>query len=121
VQKFGLHHCGPMDLYLEAYQSLQPIDYIEVGWGSNIAAVRRVFPETKLDLMINIYDLQNMSLLTMRNQLASMLRQADPRSQVRDVWLADIGTEVPDETVLNFVEAVDRAFNQMSVGCSGQA
>jgi hypothetical protein len=110
-----------MDLYLEAYQSLEPIDYIEVGWGSNVEAVRRAFPETKLDLMINIYDLQNMSLLTMRNQLASMLRQADPRSQVRDVWLADIGTEVPDETVLNFVEAVDRAFNQMSVGCSGQA
>ena len=121
VQRFGLHHCGPMDLYLDAYKSLQPIDYIEVGWGSNVAAVRGTFPETKLDLMINIYDFQNMSLLTIRDLLTSMVQQAEPISQVRDVWLADIGPEVPDETVLNFVEAVDRAFNQMSVGCSGQA
>jgi hypothetical protein len=118
VQRFGLHHCGPMDLYLEAYQSLEPIDYIEVGWGSNVEAVRRAFPETKLDLMINIYDLQNMSLLTMRGVLASMLQQAGPISRVRDVWLADIGPEVPDETVLNFVEAVDRAVGQMAAGSS---
>jgi hypothetical protein len=98
-----------MDRYLEAYQRLQPIDYLEVGWGSNIAAVRRAFPETKLDLMINVYDLQNMSMPAMCDLLASMLRQAEPISQVRDIWVADIGPEVGDETVLNFVEAVDRA------------
>lgn len=116
VQKFGLHHCGPMDRYLEAYQRLEPIDYLEVGWGSNVAAVRRAFPETKLDLMINIYDLQNMSMPAMRDLLASMLQQADPISRVGDIWVADIGPEVSDETVLNFVEAVDRAVGQMAAG-----
>jgi hypothetical protein len=107
-----------MDRYLQAYQSLEPIDYLEVGWGSNVAAVRRAFPETKLDLMINIYDLQNMSMPAMRDLLASMLEQADPMSRVRDVWVADIGPEVPDETVLNFVQAVDRAVGQMGARSS---
>jgi len=116
VQKFGLHHCGPMDRYLEAYQSLQPIDYLEVGWGSNIASVRRAFPQTKLDLMINIYDLQSMSMPAMCGLLADMLQQAEPISQVRDIWVADIGPEVSDETVLNFVEAVDRAMCQRTAG-----
>jgi hypothetical protein len=59
--------------------------------------------------MINIYDLQNMSMPAMCDLLAGMLQQAVPISQVRDVWVADIGPEVSDETVLSFVEAVDRA------------
>lgn len=109
VQKFGLHHCGPMDRYLEAYQSLLTIEFLEVGWGSNIAAVRKAFPEAIIDLMINIYDLQNMSPPAMRDLLAGMLREAEPISRVRDVWVADIGPEVSDEMVLNFVEAVDEA------------
>jgi hypothetical protein len=89
-----------------------------VGWGSNVAAVRRAFPEAILDLLINTYDIQNLSQPAMRELLASMLRQADPISRVRDIWVADIGPEVSDETVLNFVEAVDRAMGQMAAGSS---
>ena len=101
-------------LLTHAYQALELIEYVEVGWGSNVAAVRGAFPEAMLDLKINIYDLQNLSRPAMRELLASMLRQATPISRVRDVWVADIGPEVPDETVLNFVEAVDQAVNQMA-------
>jgi hypothetical protein len=118
VQSFGLHHCGPMDRYLEAYQRLEPIDYIEVGWGSNVAAVRRAFPATILDLMINIYDLQNLSRSAMGELLAGMIQQADPVSRVRDIYVADIGPEVSDETVLNFVDAVDQSISQMAAGSS---
>ena len=114
VQKFGLHHCGPMDLYLEAYKKLAPLEYIEVGWGSNIAAVRQAFPGTTLDLMINIYDLQNMSRSKMRELIAEMVRQAGPISCLRDVWVSDIGPEVSDEKVLDFVEAVNLGVGQMA-------
>lgn len=118
VQRFGLHHCGPMDRYLEAYQSLEPIEYIEVGWGSNVAAVRRAFPEAILDLLINIYDLQNLSRSAMDDLLVNMLHQAEPILRVRDIYVADIGPEVSDETVLNFVEAVDQAIHPMAAGSS---
>jgi hypothetical protein len=110
VQTFGLHHCGRMDLYLEEYQNLRPIEFIEVGWGSNVAAVRKAFPEVTLDLMINIYDLQRMSRTTLRDTISKMIHQAAPISSIRDIWVADIGPDVPDETILDFVEAVDSAF-----------
>jgi hypothetical protein len=109
VQCFGLHHCGVMDKYLACYQKLQPIEFIEVGWGSSVSAVHQSFPDSKLDLMINIYDLQNMPRQEVRDLLIMMVRDAGPRECLRDVWLADIGPEVPDEAVLNFVEAVDSA------------
>jgi uroporphyrinogen-III decarboxylase len=112
IQNFGLHHCGVMDKYLDAYQKLQPVNFIEVGWGSDVAAVHQVFPDAKLDLMINIYDLQAMPPEAVRELVARMVREAGPRC-LRDVWVADIGPEVADETVLNFVEAVDSAVAQL--------
>jgi uroporphyrinogen-III decarboxylase len=109
IQSFGLHHCGQMDRYLDAYQKLQPINFIEVGWGSNVAAVHQAFPDSKLDLMINIYDLQNMLRPAVRELIAKMVCAAGSLACLGDVWVADIGPEVPDEIVLNFVEAVDSA------------
>ena len=109
IEYFGLHHCGVMDRYLEAYQELKPVDFIEVGWGSSVAAVREAFPDSKLDLMINIYDLQKMSRQEMGDLIDRMVREAGPRRGLRDVWVADIGPEVPDEVVINFVEAVNSA------------
>lgn len=115
AQKFGLHHCGPMDRYLGAYKELEPFEYIEVGWGSDVAAVRQAFPGATLDLMINNYDLQNMTRSAMRELIADMARQARPISRLRDVWVADIGPEVPDERVLDFVEAVDMGVSRMAL------
>ncbi len=107
VQKFGLHHCGRMDLYLEEYKKLRPIEFIEVGWGSNVAAVRNAFPDVTLDLMINVYDLQNMSRTMLHETVLSMVQQAAPISAIRDIWVADIGPDDSDEKVLDFIEAVD--------------
>ena len=109
IQRLGLHHCGVMDKYLGAYQNLQPVEFIEVGWGSDVAAVHQAFPDAKLDLMINIYDLQNMSRPQVRELMVKMVRDVGSRACLRDVWVADIGPEVPDEAILDFVDAVDSA------------
>ena len=113
VKTFGLHHCGQMDRYLSAYQKLQPIDFIEVGWGSSIAATHKAFPESKLDLMINVYDLQNMSHDAVRELITRIVREVGTLECLGDVWVADIGAEVADDVVLNFVEAVDAAVAQL--------
>jgi uroporphyrinogen-III decarboxylase len=109
VPKFGLHHCGKMDRYLSDYKQLEPMEYIEVGWGSDIGLVRKAFPRTTLDLMINIYDLQSMAAAQIHDVVERMLLQAAPLSCVRDFFVADIGPEVPDAKVLEFIEAVDTA------------
>src|ERR1039458_2709080 len=113
ITRFGLHHCGQMDRYLEAYSQLKPIEFIEVGWGSDVEAAHRAFPQAKLDLMINIYDLQNMTRPAVRELILKMVREVGSVECLRDVWVADIGPEVPDETVLDFVEAVDLAVENL--------
>ncbi len=110
VKKFGLHHCGPMDRYLDDYRALGPCEYIEVGWGSTVAKVRQAFPTTTLDLMMNIPDVQAMTPGQLQDSLREMVSQGEPRAVIRDIFLADIGPDAPDSTVENFVTAVDAAF-----------
>lgn len=43
--------------------------------------------------------------------VAELVAQAAPRARIRDIYLADIGPDVPDATVENFVNAVNTAFS----------
>jgi hypothetical protein len=112
VKNFGLHHCGAMDRYLGHYQALGPCEYIEVGWGSTVVKVRQAFPTSILDLMINIPAVQAMPQDRLTETLREMVSQATPRALIRDIYMADIGPDVPDTTVERFVEAVNAAFSQ---------
>lgn len=60
--------------------------------------------------MINIPAVQAMSRDRLAETLREMVVQAAPRALIRDVFLADLGPEVPDPTVESFVEAVNTAF-----------
>ncbi len=42
--------------------------------------------------------------------LRERVAQGAPRSLIRDIFLADIGPDVPDAMVESFVSAVDAAF-----------
>jgi uroporphyrinogen decarboxylase-like protein len=114
VEKFGLHHCGAMDRYLADYKTLGRCEYIEVGWGSDLAKVREAFPSTTLDLMINIPAVEAMPFDRLAETLRDMLVQSRPATLVRDIFMADIGADVPNTTVENFVEAVNQAFGARS-------
>ena len=114
VEKFGLHHCGPMDRYVEDYKKLQPFEFVEVGWGSNVAAVRQAFPDANLDLMINVLRPSKHVALDTTRSRRQHVSAGRPVSLILDIWVADIGPEVSDEKVLDFVEAVNIAEGRIS-------
>ena len=107
TSKFGLHHCGIMDNYLESYKQLGPCEFVEVGWGSNIDMVQEAFPDTVLDVFINICDVQYMPGTDLREAIDGMFEQLKSTHNIRDVWVADVGPEVSDRTIADFVEAVN--------------
>ena len=110
VKRFGLHHCGPIDRYLGAYQRLEPLEYLEVGSGSDLSEVRRAFPTTLLDLLVGVSSISAMSESQMRTAMTDLIGAAEPTSLVRDVFMADVGADVEDSTIETFVESVDAAF-----------
>ena len=61
--------------------------------------------------MMNVDDVQNMTRTTLCETVFHMIQQAAQISAVCDIWVADIGPDIPDEAILDFVVAVDSAFS----------
>ncbi|MFA5835727.1 MAG: uroporphyrinogen decarboxylase family protein [Bellilinea sp.] len=53
LQPFGIHHCGDnLQRYAPAYAEL-PVNFIDVGWGSDVAACRQALPDAFFNLRLS--------------------------------------------------------------------
>jgi len=103
----SLHHCGVADRHLEAYRSLAPLERLEIGWNSDLGAVRRAFPDTPLDVLLTAYDVAGMDEDGLRETAVIVARDAGPRALVGEVRMVDVGPDIPDDVVRRFVHVVD--------------
>ncbi|HSV75310.1 MAG TPA: hypothetical protein VLH79_16260 [Chthonomonadales bacterium] len=112
--RLSLQHCGVIDRYLEAYRTLEPLERLHLGWNSDIAAARRTFPATPMDLLMSAYDVYGMDEQGLRDTAALMAEAAAPLCLVGGVWMADVGPDVPDDTVRAFVRVVNEELARAS-------
>jgi uroporphyrinogen-III decarboxylase len=50
---FGIHHCGVFDKYAPMYRKLEKINWLAIGWGSDIKLALDTFPEAKIQCLIS--------------------------------------------------------------------
>lgn len=54
IRPYGIHHCGPdADRFAECYAELPHLDFLDVGWGSDVKKLRQHLPETFLNLRLS--------------------------------------------------------------------
>ncbi|MCE5184876.1 MAG: hypothetical protein LLF76_01980 [Planctomycetaceae bacterium] len=54
VRPYGIHHCGPdADRFAQCYAELPHLDFLDVGWGSNVKKLRQHLPNTFLNLRLS--------------------------------------------------------------------
>ena len=49
---FSIHHCGDFDAYARLYRRVPAVDWIEIGWGSDLRLALDTFPETHIQVII---------------------------------------------------------------------
>jgi len=96
---FGMHHCAVITKYLPAYQELAPLNWVQPGWGSDLAAVRRTFPEATLSLLMECSAVRDMSYDDIDETVVSMLRHARPMDRTQDIFIADVSDDISDEKI----------------------
>ena len=51
--EFEIHHCGVLGTHARAYRSIPQIDFLEVGWTSDIRAALDLFPESLVQYIVS--------------------------------------------------------------------
>ncbi len=114
LQPFGIHHCGDnLQRYASAYAEL-PLSFVDVGWGSDVAACRQALPDAFLNLRLSPVRMLNCSAAEIAADTESLLQAAGSHEQVGVCCInMDYGT--PDENIMAMVEVVERYRSQFIV------
>ena len=110
LQPFGIHHCGDnLQRYAAAYAEL-PLYFVDVGWGSDVAAVRRALPEAFLNLRLSPVRMLTCTPDEIAADTEALLRAAGALERVGICCInMDYGT--PDDNLLAMYRVIEKYRN----------
>jgi hypothetical protein len=107
IQPFGIHHCGSnLHKVAAAYASLQPA-LVDVGWGSDVAAVAAALPETFLNLRLSPVRMLHSTPQEI-TQDTEYLLQAAGRLERAGLCCINMDYGTPDDNIFAVAEVVER-------------
>lgn len=78
LRPFGIHHCGgDLNRYAAAYAELEPA-FVDVGWGSDVAACRQALPEAFFNLRLSPVRMLTCTPAEIAADAESLLSSAGP-------------------------------------------
>ena len=105
LQPYGIHHCGDnLEHIIEAYARVPGLVYVDVGWGSDVAACRNTLPDAFFSLRLSPARLRSQTPDQVRADVECLLDRAGPLDKAALCCIAmDSGT--PDENVRALFES----------------
>jgi uroporphyrinogen-III decarboxylase len=107
IQPFGVHHCGDNTHRIAPAYAELPICYLEVGWGSDVAACREALPDAFLNLRLSPVRMLQATPQTIAEDTDKLLRAAGPLGQV-GVCCINMDAGTPDDNLFAMFEVIER-------------
>lgn len=103
---FGVHHCGAsMEHVIEGYSKLKNLDFIEVGAGSDVNAIRKKLPNIFMNLRVSPVALSTMNKEEMKEHVSKLVEAGTNNNKQVSVSCVGIDDKVTDEQLLSFLSA----------------
>ena len=106
---FGIHYCGEdPHRYAESFARLPKLDFLDLGWGGDVAHLRKHLPDTFFNIRLSPVELVNMTVEEIQATITKLLTEsANPA--LSGVCCINMDDRVTDdkidaifETVLNY-------------------
>jgi hypothetical protein len=111
---FGIHYCGSdPHRFGEAFAGLPRLDFLDVGWGGDLAALRSRLPGTFLNIRLSPVEIVTQSLDEIRLAIeARVAASGDPRRT--GVCCVNMDDRVTDDRVRAIFETVSELRRRLS-------
>jgi uroporphyrinogen-III decarboxylase len=108
LQPYGIHHCGDnLEHVIEAYARVPGLAFVDVGWGSDVAACRQALPDAVFSLRLNPARLRAQTPADVQADVEYLVAQAGPLDKLALCCVA-MDADTPDENVRALFEAAAR-------------
>ena len=104
---FGIHYCGQdPHRYAEAFARLPHLDFLDVGWGGDVAAIRSHLPETFLNIRLSPVEIIHQSPDEIRATVRQLVR-ASANPYLTGVCCINMDDQVGDDKITAMFEEVE--------------
>jgi len=113
---YGIHYCGEdPHRFAESYSRLPHLDFLDVGWGGDVAAIRKHLPHTFLNIRLSPVELISMSEDEIRETVTRLVRQSG-EPYLTGVCCINIDHQVEDPKIAAICESVERLKGEYQAG-----
>ena len=106
LRPYGIHHCGAdPHRFAQSYAKIPDLDFLDVGWGGDVALLRRHLPRTFLNLRLNPVEIVKQSPEQIRGTIRTLVQQSD-NPWLTGVCCINMDEQVSDQQVAAIFEEV---------------
>ncbi|HLB74279.1 MAG TPA: uroporphyrinogen decarboxylase family protein [Sedimentisphaerales bacterium] len=104
---FGIHFCGgDAHRFAGAFAKLPYLDFLDVGWGSDVSALRKRLPNTFLNIRLSPVEIIDNTRLEIEQTIRRLVRDsANPR--LTGVCCINMDEKAADEKITTIFETVE--------------
>lgn len=104
---FGIHFCGAdAHRFAEAFARLPHLDFLDVGWGSDVSALRKRLPNTFLNIRLSPSGMIDNTPVEIGESIRRLVRDsANPR--LTGVCCINMDEKVADEKITTIFQTVE--------------
>jgi hypothetical protein len=99
LRPYGIHHCGAdPHRFAQSYAKIPQLDFLDVGWGGDVALLRKHLPRTFFNLRLSPVDIVKQTPEEIRQTVRTLVRQSD-NPWLTGVCCINMDEQVSDEQV----------------------
>ncbi len=114
---FGIHDCGPdMENYAERYVKNTRLEFVEVGWGSDLERCRELLPEPiHLSARYSPVEMRELEPEEVKEHTMELVSKGKPHRYFSTSVVA-VDDTTKDANVFAFFEGADQAWDEPAAG-----
>lgn len=110
---FGIHYCGnDPHRYAESFAKLPKLDFLDLGWGGDVAHLRKYLPNTFFNIRLSPVELVNMSVEEIQATIKKLVDESE-NPALTGVCCINMDDKVTDDkidAIFNTIEELNKKY-----------
>lgn len=99
MRPYGIHHCGPdAHRFAASYAQIPHLDFLDVGWGSDVKTLREHLPDTFLNIRLSPVEILRQSEQEIHDTIGRLVRESG-RPELTGVCCINMDENVEDSKI----------------------
>lgn len=102
---YGIHYCGKDPHRMaEAFAEIERLTFLDVGWGGDVALLRKHLPDTFFNIRLNPVDIQKYTYDELQRNITERVEASGPDLTKTGLCCVNMDKEVTDERIYEIFE-----------------